>query len=307
MKAIVTSDWHARSDRPRCRIDGGKLVGEGKANSAWQLFQRQCFKKIAIIANNKKVPMAVIGDIFNKGHVIERIIIDVLSAFRAVKEGTVFVAGNHDLPGHIFENLKDSAIGILMKASRIKNFSIDCLGSYSHFGSEIVESDIEPSVLFLHTLVFETEKEVPPNCEAITADDLLKEFPDKKWIITGDMHRAFHYQKKGRHVINCGCINRQKADELEYKPSVFYIDTENEIVERILLDDDGIFVEDAYLTIEKERNDKLIAFAEAIKLKKDSKINLSLLDNLEVAIQKNKKILGQAVIDEIYSLIEGEA
>ena len=36
MRALICSDIHARADRPRCRIDGGKLIGELKANEAYK-------------------------------------------------------------------------------------------------------------------------------------------------------------------------------------------------------------------------------------------------------------------------------
>ena len=83
---------------------------------------------------------------------------------------------------------------------------------------------------------------------------------------------GFIIKMEGVMLINCGCINRQSADEKDYSPSIWYVDTEKEIVERIRMPDDSELVDDSYLRNEKDRNEKLSAFAEAIKTKKNGKV-----------------------------------
>jgi DNA repair exonuclease SbcCD nuclease subunit len=305
MKALISADWHLRGDRPRCRIDGGKLIGEEAANNAWMSFQRNCIEKIANIANDYHCQLIVCGDIFNRSHVPDRVVSDAAYVFLKVKSGTKFLAGNHDLPGHNFSNAVDSSIGILLAMdSFFENSNLSDTGCWAHFGEKINKPKNGSDILFLHRLVFESAKEMPPNVEACTAAELLKEFPTMKWIFIGDMHRAFHYCKNGRHVVNPGCINRQDAKEKEYKPSVYYTDTEAEKVERIFLDDDSIMVEDAYLIEEKDRDEKLEAFAEAVKNEKNDDFSLSFVDNLKQELSRKHKILGDEVFDEVLELIE---
>jgi len=308
MKAVVFSDPHCRSDRPRCRVDGGKLIGELKANEAWQTFQWKCLSFIANQANLKDAQLICAGDIFNKGHVPDAVVNDVVTEFNRVIKGTRILCGNHDLPGHNFKNIKDSSIGILWAMTEQQDSKIKKIagaGCYANFNEKIKESKTNPDILFIHRLVFETKSKMPPNTEAITAQELLDEYPDKKWIFVGDMHRAFHYKNKNRHVINCGCINRQSADEIDYSPSIWFVDTEKEIVERIRMPDDIEMVDDSYLKNEKDRNEKLSAFAEAIKIKKDSKFSLSFDKNIENELEKNKKTLGESVVNEVLELMEG--
>lgn len=307
MRGLFCADLHARPDRPRCRTDGGKLISEAAAKRAWCKAQSATIAEIVAIANKKKVPLGIIGDIFNTGHVPEELITMLLGYCLKVEKGTAILSGNHDLIGHNFKNAKKSAIGILLAAKSLFSIDIGQLGCYAHFGTEIVNSEAEPDVLFLHTPVFESEKEIPPSMQAITAKDLLKEFPDKKWIITGDMHKGFHYEKNGRHVINCGCINKQRSVEKDYKPSVWFIDTTKGIVKRIYLTEDVSLIDDSYLLTEKERNNSLTAFAEAVTKGKKSKISLSFDDNVENAIEENRESLDDAVIEMVHFLMNATA
>jgi hypothetical protein len=307
---LVCSDIHARQNRPRCRVDGGKLIGEIKANEAWQESQRNDLEFISNIANEKECQLIAVGDIFNKAHVPDPIVNDVIGAFSKVVKGTRILCGNHDLPGHNFKNIKESSIGILWKLTNIDGSQIKKIGNagcYANFNEKIKDSKNNPDILFIHRLVFETKSEMPPNTEAIIAQELLDEYPDKKWIFVGDMHRGFHYKNGRRHVINCGCINRQSADEKDYSPSIWYVDTEKEIVERIRMPDDSELVDDSYLRNEKDRNEKLSAFAEAIKTKKNGKFSLSFDKNIENELEKNKKTLGEAVVNEVLELMEGDS
>jgi hypothetical protein len=310
MTAIICSDIHARLNRPRCRIDGGKLIGETKANEAWQESQRKDLEFISHQANIKEAQLIVVGDIFNKAHVPDPIVNDVIGEFSRVIKGTRILCGNHDLPGHNFKNIKESSIGILWKLTNIDDSrfkKIGIAGCYANFNEKIKDSKKNPDILFIHQLVFETKSEMPPNVDAMTAKQLLDKYPDKNWIFVGDMHRGFHYKSGRRHVVNCGCINRQHADEIDYSPSIWFVDTEKEIVERIRMPDDSELVEDSYLKNEKERNERLSAFAEAIKTKKDGKFSLSFDKNIEKELERNRKNLGEAVVTEVIELMEGDA
>lgn len=308
MKAIICSDLHIRADRPRCRVDGGKLIGEIKANEAWQESQRNDLEFISNTANEKECQLICVGDIFNKPHVPDPIVNDVIGEFSRIIKGTRILCGNHDLPGHNFKNIKESSIGILWKLTNIEDSrfkKIGVAGCYANFNEKIKVSKKNPDILFLHRLVFETKSEMPPNVEAITAQGLLDEYPDKNWIFVGDMHRGFHYKNGRRHIINCGCINKQSADEIDYSPSIWFVDTEKEIVERISMPDDSELVDDSYLKNEKDRNEKLSAFAEAIKTKKNGKFSLSFDRNIENELEKNKKTLGESVVNEVIELMQG--
>lgn len=290
---IISADWHLREKAPRCRRD-----------EDWLLFQQFIVKEIISICNKKHCDLILVGDIFDTPNVPAYVLNTFISECSKIKNVVYFLAGNHDLPFHSIENIDRSAIGILKNLSlehnRIK-YGIDFYGQWTDFNDEIKGKNTE--LLFIHRLVFKSAKDLPPNVNACTAQDLLDEFPKAKWIFTGDMHKKFHYENKGRHVINPGCINRQASDFKEYKPSIYYVDTDDNIVEEILLNDSGQVVDDTYIKSETERENRIEAFVEGVK--KNGKVSLDFMQNLEEAINKNKK-LSKETKDMIYELCEEE-
>jgi DNA repair exonuclease SbcCD nuclease subunit len=292
-KLLMSADWHLRSILPRCRIDDN-----------WLDFQESIVKEIVKITNNKKAILCLIGDIFDIPNVPSFITAMFLLNVLKVKMGTRILAGNHDLPAHSWANISNSSIGIIN--SIIVNGHhglsyINELGSWNHFNEDVKNPNQE--LQFIHRLVFEKAKDVPPNISACSAQDLLDEFPNAKYIFTGDMHRAFHYEKKNRHVINPGCIVRQAADFKEYLPSVYFVDTDEDIIEQIFLPDNGEVVIDSYLREEEERVDRIEAFVEGVK--KNGKVSLDFISNVNTALDKNKKMSKETIL-MINELMEDE-
>ena len=290
MRLIHTADWHLSVDIPRCRLD-----------EDWEGFQESIIDEIVGIANKNKAMLAIGGDIFNTPNVPSRMVIMLMEKLLQVEKGCVYIFGNHDLPHHNIQNIKNSSCGLVEMYSNISDsLKPPEFAQWSHFGDDEKNKDSE--MVFTHRLVFPDLKSMPPNADAVTAAELLKEYPKAKWILTGDMHTAFHYEKNNRHVINPGCIIRHAADYKDYKPSVFFIDTEKDIVKQIFLADTAPMVDDSYLRNAEEREDRIGAFVE--KIQKNESISLSILDNLKNAIEKNKKTLGKKVIQVIEEFIE---
>jgi len=292
-KFICTADWHLRSDRPRCRLD-----------EDWFAFQEGIVEWIVETANNYNCGIKIIGDIFDTPNVPANVIAMFLRQISKCKEGTQFIAGNHDLPYHSIDNLSNSAIGIVYEAAQhhSKIYHGMTCGLWLDFGEK--EKGLERTgLVFTHRLVFENSKTIPPNVHAITAAELLEEYPNAKWIFTGDNHHAFHYEKKGRHVVNSGCITRQASDFIEYQPIIYYVDTDENIVEAIPIPDTGAMVTDAYIQEANAREDRIGAFVEGVK--KNGKISLSFTDNIEAALLKNKS-MGKETVKMIHELMEEE-
>jgi len=290
-KFILTADLHIRSDIPRCRVD-----------EDWEETQRLMINEIISVANKYKVPLVITGDLFDSPNIPARFIVMLINEFSKIKDKVYFLAGNHELPYHSLQNIDNSSIGIFSSMAKNHNKIIEGMaefGLWSHFNCKYEGTN--SGLLFIHKLVFENNKSLPPNVQAITAQELLDKYENVNWIFTGDNHQCFHYEKNGRHVVNPGCSIRQKTDEQEYKPSVFYIDTEKEIVERIFLSDDIKMVDDNYIIEEKEKIDRISAFVEAIK--HDEKITLDFIENIETGIEKNKKVLNKETVKVIRELI----
>ena len=284
MRFIASSDKHLQLNIPRCRIDDD-----------WLQTQKNLLQFIANEANKRKCPVYDFGDIFDTAKVPSIIISMFLEFAFSVNAGIRILAGNHSLLYHSMDNIDESSFGIIDKIVKSKDKRIqyfDDIGMYSHFSEELKGKDT--SLLFIHRLVFENKKSLPPNVQACTAQDLLDEYPTMKWIFVGDQHHSFHYEKKGRHVINPGCMYRGASDFKNYQPIVYFIDTDKEIIEEIELPDNGKMVDDSYIIEEKERTDRLDSFVE--RLKKDGNIELDFLSNIENALNKNKKMSKDTII-----------
>lgn len=295
MRGIITADWHIRATRPRCRIDDD-----------WMGTQRNALAQIKKISVKKDAPVFVVGDLFHSNSDTSFECIQLVQCLADELGELYILAGNHDLPYHSSENINKSAIGILLNSNNIasiREFNLwvlnhkDVTCSCSNF-DEVDDNDAE--IVFKHTLVFPDLKSLPPNVDAITSKELLEEFSNAKWIFTGDYHRNFHYEKNGRHVVNPGCLLRQTSDMKNYKCGVYYVDTDENIVEFIPIIDNEEFVDDSYILKQEERENRIESFVD--KLKNTKNISLDFVDNVHKAIIANK--LNENMVRIIEELLE---
>ena len=290
LKGIITSDWHLRSQLPRCRKDEN-----------WIETQKNAIEQIYKYAKKYNCNVFIVGDIFHSHSETTVEVIQIVQnlAKKLKKLGLklYLLAGNHDLLYHSSENIEKSAVGILLKSDNIfpiSSYSEDV--SAGNFDEETENKEI----IFKHVLVFPDVKSLPPNVDAITAKELLSEYSNAEWIFTGDMHKNFHYEKNGRHVVNPGCLIREVSDMKDYKNGCYFVDTESEIVERLEIKDDEEFVDDSYILKEKEKTDRIEKFANKLKETKD--ISLDFISNVESAVKQNK--LSAELVDTIEELLE---
>lgn len=294
MRLLVTGDWHLRKNRPRCRLD-----------EDWKATQKKHLSQIAYESSSRKCPVLITGDIFNSAIVAEEIVNLFLEFCQLMNNDVLFIAGNHDLPDHSMNNVYRSSIGILfnvMALGTTKLVSLDKYRkevSYAHFGTAVVNHGKE--ILVLHRLTYPSLKAIPPNAKASTPAELLEEFPGYNYIFTGDCHMPFHYEKKGRHVVNPGHLNRQKTDETD-QPCMYFVDTDTDEIECIEIEDDIDLVTDEYIKNEEDREDRIEAFVEKIKTQK--KVSLSFEDNIESALLQNTVTLDETTIKLIRFLME---
>jgi DNA repair exonuclease SbcCD nuclease subunit len=278
MKFIASSDKHLTLLLPRCRQD-----------EDWLGTQKRLLQFIADEANKRKCPVFDLGDIFDTARVPSIIVSMFLEFAFSVNAGIRILAGNHSLLYHNIDNMAESSFGIIDKIvksgdKRIQYF--DDIGKYAHFNEELKGK--ETGLLFIHRLTFENSKTIPPNVNAVTANDLLNEYPNAKWIFTGDMHRSFIYERKGRTVCNPGAMYRGSVDEKEYSSSIYYVDTDKGTIEQIFIPDDEKIIDDSYIIERDEKENRISAFVE--KLRNNESVNLDFLENIENGLLANKKL-----------------
>lgn len=294
MKILVTSDWHIRATRPRCRID-----------EDWINTQRKALNRILSIGfENGCESVLCVGDIFHSVSDTTFECINLVQTFaRGCSEyGMRFglLCGNHDLPYHSSENLRKSPIGVLLESNYVEYIS-EIMETCHVSASNFDESDnINAEYVFKHILTFPSERERPPMCtEGVTAKELLDMFPKAKWIFTGDYHRNFHIKIKNRHVINAGCLLRQASDFKDYDCGVYIVDTETDEVDFISVNDRSPLYDESLII---EHDERIERFAE--HLKGIMSISLDFEDNVRKAILVNK--VSDGVKDMIETLMEKE-
>jgi len=294
MKLIISADYHLRETLPRCRKDAN-----------WLLSQELILNSIADNANKYDASVCIVGDLFHTPQVPAKIIIMFLNFVSRVKNNVYLLAGNHELSWHSWANVDNCSFGVLnkiMQEQKTNLLSPESIGLWSNFNEDFTGND-KTGIRFLHRLVFPSEKDKPPKVDACTAEDVVNEFPNEKWIFTGDYHRAFHYKKQGRHLINPGCITRQASDAADYQPSVYFIDTETDEIKLIELPDDINMVTDEHIQQKNDREDRITAFVSLIKNSKG--VSLDFADNIEKMIIASEN-LDDDTISMIRELMEEE-
>ena len=284
---ILTADLHLRTTRPRCRLDDD-----------WLFTQQNVLAQISKQANDKKVPVVVVGDIFNSNIDVSNELMTIVQTWAcACSCGVFMLAGNHDLPYHNVKNLRKSSIGVLLGSRGVGEindlyFHLDdsiVEQSANHFG---VEQAIDAEIIFEHILCLPEKIKLPDEAEVTYPKDLFEKYKKARYIFTGDYHRFFIASNKGetRYVINPGCVIRQAADLIDYKPHILYINLDEEDISKVVtpipIDDFGNLVTDEYLQREEERNDRIESFIERVK--SSETVSFDFLENVNARIRDKK-------------------
>lgn len=291
MRFLLTADWHVQGERPRCRRDPD-----------WLLTQQQAIRFVVDLANERECPLFILGDIFNTPRVATPVVVMLGGELLRAKVPVRILAGNHDLPYHRYENVNDCSFGILRQYFQEltpTNFHWNDQITAAPFGKD--NGDVLAWIAFTHQLVFPDEASRPGPAVGKTASELCDQFPNARWIFTGDYHHAFDvevlparlegYQDGDPgdlvRVVNPGCLLRQAADMLNYQPKVAIVDTDEGTVEWVDVPDPGELqlegvVTDDYLREAEVRDEKVSAFIEAIQSR--GAVSLSFRENLLKAL-----------------------
>ena len=275
-KGIITADWHLSQTLPRARCD-----------EDWIKTQKKIVNQVYKKAMENNCDIFIVGDIFHSNGDTSYQIITIVQnlAKRLEKIGLklYIICGNHDLLYHSSLNVNKSAVGVLLNSENIypvTEYSEDVAGA--NFDEETENKRI----VFKHVLAFKDDSEIPPNVDAITAKDLLSEYDKAKFIFLGDNHHSFVYKKGDRVVINPGCLIRRNADFKSYQPVIFYVDEENDVIESYNIIDDEKFIDDSYILREKEKEERIQAFAD--KIGEVESVSLDYIENVKSAMLSSK-------------------
>lgn len=303
MKILITADWHVRGERPLCRTD-----------EDWIESQRKTIAQIReAFFHNGCEQIWILGDIFDAPRCATAAVNMLIGELKKFPQNSVkILCGNHDLKDHNYNNLEECSIGTLKKIfgdvpDVVAN---DGIGSMSVSAKPFALDDLQSNadVICTHQLTFPNEKARPmPGC-GVLAQDLLDRWANAELIFTGDYHHGYIYKEDwdtlpGRYVVTPGCINIQKADELDYEPFVVVWDTESAsgdyAFEKFYLDPQRENCTRDHIEAREQNEEQLAQVVETIK--GGAEITLDFDSNLAAAVAKC-----EANVVEEYGLVRQE-
>jgi DNA repair exonuclease SbcCD nuclease subunit len=283
--AILCADLHLREDTPICRIDD---------------FQQAQWKKLMYIKTLQQqfdCPVLCSGDVFQhwkpSPYLLSKIIEHLPKNFYTVY-------GNHDMPQHNIELIQKSGIFTLEMAGSI-SINIPKGMQFLSYGtlpftenSEFFDDDI----LIWHKMTY--HKELPyPGCKESSAIQLLKKYPRFNLIVTGDNHKPFVVNYRGRLLVNPGSMTRQRASET-HKPRVYLWYAKTNSVEPIYLPCEENVISREHIEIIEKRNKRIEAFIQSID--NDIEVTINFEENLKRFEKKNN--IRKTIMNIIYKAIE---
>lgn len=285
--AILTSDIELRSHPPLCRTD-----------DHWAAQAR----KIAWLCDlQKKYNCPVIdgGDLFDKKY--KQYPNNELTrwAIYNLPRPMVTVPGNHDLPGKSYENYVSSAMAIIEAGGGLKHYQGGYLLYNDEFSSGIYIAGFEwgqeikqkerikiydgKTVAIIHAMIYE-EFEPFPGCQGYSAKEVMDLLPDFDLIVTGDNHKTFVREEKGRLLVNPGSFMRNDADQIDHKPCVFLWYAEENRVEQVFIPIEKGVVSREHIDEVVKKEERLSAFMECLG---DNKVEgIDFEDNLRQMMTK---------------------
>jgi hypothetical protein len=280
---ILCADTHLRSTRPRARIDDYFAAQERKFRFILEQAQAS-------------PPLLIAGDLLNAarpGEGLLRWLIDLLHEYEVVP---VVVPGQHDLPGHSLDQIKNSGLGVLAAAGVIWLASdptqIWWVGSEFFmnwcdrtavvgvpYGMDPPQIDwcgaTIPKILLWHHMVI--NEPLWPGQEADNVHSILKKYPQFDLIVTGDNHqtiicipgqnstvgrRFVHHQNS--ILVNPGSTMRMTASQVEHQPCVFRYQPETGHLSQLFLPIEPDVFDLSELEAAKDKDSRVTAFVEGL-------------------------------------------
>ena len=267
---ILTSDWHLRESTPKCRTD-----------DFWKA-QTEKIDRIAELQQEHGCPVIHAGDLFEHWKASPNLL---TTSMLLLPKQFMTIYGQHDLPYHNLDLAHKCGVYTLATAG-----AVDLL-SECHWNQEPKKGSLlipqmtgDRKILVKHALTWADSR--PHWSDALTAKEVLKEYPDYDLIVTGDNHQSFAVEYKGRLLVNPGALTRQKADEADNGPRVYLWYRESNTVKAVYLPIQQDVISREHIEKQGQRDERIAAFVERLKTEWQS--GLSFEKNLETFFAKNR-------------------
>jgi DNA repair exonuclease SbcCD nuclease subunit len=273
MKLLITGDWHLDTQSPENRIDDYCETQFDKIKWIYGLaIEKGCG---AILQP---------GDVFNSHRANDFLKWRYINFMRAMTRPSACakppllytIFGQHDLRYH--SSARENTPLSVLEAAEVchicqedpyildwadENYLVYIYGC--NWGEEIppVRKSNGVHILLIHKLVVDVKQGWED--VYLSIDDAFDSC-EHDIIVCGDNHQSFAYHNKGRLLFNCGSLMRSRVDQVEHRPVVFIVDTEDRKIEPTYIPvkpiEDVLDVVTA--TRKKQRNEQLESFVNTL-------------------------------------------
>jgi len=280
--AVLTADWHLRSDTPIGRTDDYFAAMERKIDF------------ILALSEQHECPILIAGDLGHKSQWPNWLLEWAIEKFK--EHDIICIPGQHDLPNHRLDQWEKAGVGVLHAAGAIEllgphdlgsDYMLDniCIDAFP-YGESIHSIKLDSpfiKVAMAHQPIVEILPRWPGD-EGSKSHQLLKKFPEYSLILTGDNHQSFSVKAEGRGLVNPGSMMRNTADQENHKPRVYLWYAETNEIEPIYLPIELNVIDRTHIDNIQERDDRFNALI--TRVKNDVEIQLSYEQNIENYFQK---------------------
>lgn len=258
--AILCSDVHFSHLAPLAR----------SSEPDWYEAMRRPLNQMRELVIENECPLIIAGDIFDKWNSPPELInfaIDELKRFRPF--GVYCIPGQHDLPGHNYQEMRRSAYGSLIRAGAVIDvpggevkilnngvcihsfpwgFPVKPLSEDDKIALEL-PGDIRVHLAVVHAYIWKAGCSYPGADDAKLVANVKESLEGYTAAVFGDNHIGFQSGK----VLNNGGLMRRKIDEIDYRPGCGIL-LENGTIVRHYFDtsEDSFIDREKYLEVKKE-------------------------------------------------------
>ncbi len=252
--AILISDFHLSHSPPTAR----------SAEEDWYTAMARPLREVKLLADNLDVPVLCAGDIFHRWGSPPSLInfaIENLPKMYAVP-------GQHDLPHHSYDDIRQSAYWTLVEAGTIENVewrkpvwlkSAELALHAFSWGRELEtrnnlagDGGTALHTALIHRYLWTDRYGGYPGAPAETnLRSMGEQLRGYDVAVFGDNHQQFQAKSGDCTVYNCGCLIRRTIAERDYRPAVGLLKADG-LVEPHYLDTS----EDKWVDAEPEQEER---------------------------------------------------
>jgi predicted phosphodiesterase len=300
VKLVYTTDEHITTNPPVCRTDD--WVATMIRVLAW--LRELCEKLNATHITG--------GDITDKDvYTSTNYLLDTVNFLNAHYPNTVGIAGNHGLRYQQLRFLEKSIISTLISSGRLfllrEPYEIDkdvWLHGYN-YGEDLIHPDMgvypedSKHIMIYHGYV---TNDVKDKIGGWFSEDLMYEFPEFDMFLTGDNHTPFVVEKDGQTLINGGSLFRTTIKQIDYKPHVWVIDTEDLSYEAVPVPIEEGVISAAHKDVVEEK--KAVMDSVVNTVMENDGVSVSYEDEIDKLVSENKDTIDEDVMVFIAKAME---